>query len=145
VWIASVLLILVSLLWRPIGGELYAASGPLALALGAVQLIGLLITARGVARIDPLELAGIRPDSETPGLQVTGPYHWVRHPLYLGWLLMVFGAAHMTGDRLAFAAITTLYLVVAIPWEERSLRRSFGEDYTRYMRQVRWRMIPFIY
>ena len=58
---------------------------------------------------------------------------------------MVFAPAHMTGDRLTFAVITTLYLVVAIPWEERSLRRSFGDAYTRYMRDVKWRMIPFIY
>jgi methanethiol S-methyltransferase len=145
VWIASLLLMLVCILWRPIGRELYAAPGVLAIALTAVQLTGLWITARGVARIDPLELAGIRPAAPTQGLQVTGPYHWVRHPLYLGWLLMVFGAAHMTGDRLAFAALTTFYLVVAIPWEERSLRRSFGDDYTQYMRAVKWRMIPFIY
>jgi len=145
VWVASVLLILVCLLWRPIGGEVYAASGVAALALAAVQLAGLGITARGVARIDPLELAGIRPASQTEGLQVTGPYGWVRHPLYLGWLLMVFGAAHMTGDRLAFAATTTVYLVIAIPWEERALRRTFGDAYARYARAVRWRMIPFIY
>ena len=58
---------------------------------------------------------------------------------------MVFGAAHMTGDRLVFAAITTAYLVVAIPWEERSLRQSFGDGYDRYTRDVKWRMIPFIY
>ena len=58
---------------------------------------------------------------------------------------MVFGAPRMTGDRLAFAAITTAYLVIAIPWEERSLRRSFGEEYERYMRAVKWRMVPFIY
>ena len=45
----------------------------------------------------------------------------------------------------AFAAITTLYLVVAIPLEERSLRRAFGDDYIRYAREVRWRMLPFIY
>jgi protein-S-isoprenylcysteine O-methyltransferase Ste14 len=145
VWIASLLLMLVCILWRPIGRVLYAAPGVLAVALAAVQLTGLWVTARGVARIDPLELAGIRPAAQTQGLQVAGPYHWVRHPLYLGWLLMVFGAAHMTGDRLAFAALTTFYLVVAIPWEERSLRRSFGDDYTRYMRAVKWRMIPFIY
>ena len=44
-----------------------------------------------------------------------------------------------------FAAITTLYLVVAIPWEERSLVGSFGEEYLRYTRLVRWRIIPFIY
>jgi protein-S-isoprenylcysteine O-methyltransferase Ste14 len=145
VWIASMLLALVCVLWRPIGGELYRATGAFAIALLAVQVAGLWMTARGVARIDPLELAGIRPESESVGLQVTGPYHWVRHPLYLGWLLMVFGAAHMTGDRLAFAVMTTSYLIVAIPFEERSLRRAFGEEYARYARAVRWRMIPFIY
>jgi protein-S-isoprenylcysteine O-methyltransferase Ste14 len=145
VWIASLLLMLVSLAWRPVGGEIYTATGVLAVALAAVQLAGLVLTAQGAARIDPLELAGIRPATHTQGLQVTGPYHLVRHPLYLGWLLMVFAAPHMTGDRLAFAAATTFYLVVAIPWEERSLRRAFGEDYARYMRAVRWRMIPFIY
>jgi isoprenylcysteine carboxyl methyltransferase (ICMT) family protein YpbQ len=145
VWIASALFMLVCLAWRPVGGELYTTTGVLAIALAAVQLIGLGITARAVARIDPLELAGIRPAAQTQGLQVTGPYRWVRHPLYLGWLLMVFGAAHMTGDRLVFAVTTTAYLVVAIPWEERSLRQSFGDGYDRYMRDVKSRMIPFIY
>ena len=145
VWVASLLLILVSLWWQPIGGEIYAITGRLAMTLLAIQLAGLWITARGVVRIDPLELAGIRPARPADGLQVTGPYRWVRHPLYLGWVLMVFGTAHMTGDRLAFAAMTTCYLVIAIPLEERSLRRSFGEDYLRYMRAVTWRMIPFIY
>jgi len=145
VWIASLLLMLVSAAWQPIGGEVYSARGLLAIALIAVQIVGLSITARGVARIDPLELAGIRAEAQTQGLQVAGPYRWVRHPLYFGWALMVFGAAHMTGDRLAFATITTCYLIVAIPWEERSLQQSFGDSYRRYMGDVRWRMIPFIY
>jgi protein-S-isoprenylcysteine O-methyltransferase Ste14 len=145
VWIASALFILVCLAWRPVGGEIYAATGVLAIALGAVQIVGLLITAHGAARIDPLELAGIHPAVRTQGLQVTGPFRLVRHPLYLGWWLMVFGAAHMTGDRLVFATITTGYLIVAIPWEERSLRQSFGNAYDRYTRDVKWRMIPFIY
>lgn len=145
VWVASLLLLIVSVGWWRIGGQLYTATGALAIAGGLVQLGGLCVTARGVARIDPLELAGIRPARENEGLRVSGPYRWVRHPVYLGWVLMTFGAAHMTGDRLAFAMLTTAYLVAAIPWEERSLRRSFGEDYARYMRQVRWRMIPFIY
>jgi protein-S-isoprenylcysteine O-methyltransferase Ste14 len=145
VWIASALFMLVCLAWRPVGGELYTTTGVLAIALAAVQLIGLWITVRAVVRIDPLELAGIRPAVQTQGLQVTGPYHVVRHPLYLGWLLMVFGAAHMTGDRLVFAVTTTAYLIVAIPWEERSLRQSFGDAYDRYMRDVKSRMIPFIY
>ena len=110
-----------------------------------VQLLGVWIIAQSVRAIDALELAGIRSQSDAAGLQVAGPYRLVRHPLYLGWILVVFGAALMTGDRLAFAAITTLYLVLAIPWEERSLRAAFGSDYERYMRHVRWRMIPFIY
>ena len=58
--------------WRPVGGDLYRAPGMLALALTAIQLAGIWITARGVARIDPLELAGIRPPRESEGLQVSG-------------------------------------------------------------------------
>ena len=145
VWIASLLLFLVCAAWQRVGGEIYTATGLLAIALMAIQIVGLWITSRGVARIDPLELAGIRPATQTQGLQVNGPYQWVRHPLYLGWMLMTLGAPHMTGDRLTFAAVTTGYLMVAIPWEERSLRQSFGDRYQRYARQVRWRMIPFIY
>jgi methanethiol S-methyltransferase len=146
VWVASALLIAACAWWQPIGGVVYDdTAGWRGYGHALVQLLGLWITARGVARIDPLELAGIRPAAQSQGLQVTGPYRWVRHPLYLGWLLMVFGAARMTGDRLMFATITTLYLVVAIPWEERSLRRTFDAEYVRYMRDVKWRMIPFIY
>ena len=58
---------------------------------------------------------------------------------------MVFGAAHMTADRLAFAVLTSAYLVVAIPWEERALERAFGVQYVTYRRSVRWRVIPFVY
>ena len=146
VWMASVLLILVCAWWRPIGGELYRVTGAGAWGLAGVQLCGLWLTAAAVRGLDPLELAGIHPLSEDAGaLQVTGPYGIVRHPLYLGWVLMVFGAAHMTGDRAAFAAITTIYLAVAVPWEERSLVRTFGDAYARYRRAVRWRIVPFIY
>jgi protein-S-isoprenylcysteine O-methyltransferase Ste14 len=35
--------------------------------------------------------------------------------------------------------------VIAIPWEERSLAKTFGEAYRQYTRQVRWRVMPFIY
>jgi protein-S-isoprenylcysteine O-methyltransferase Ste14 len=69
----------------------------------------------------------------------------VRHPVYLGWLLATFGAAHMTGDRLAFAGISALYLVIAMPIEERALRRSFGETYASYEQRVRWRIVPYLY
>jgi protein-S-isoprenylcysteine O-methyltransferase Ste14 len=60
-------------------------------------------------------------------------------------MLAAFGAAHMTGDRLAFAAISSTYLVMAIPLEERSLLRAFGGAYTDYTRRVRWRVVPYLY
>lgn len=145
VWVASALLILVCLFWVPLGGDLYHATGWGALPFGAAQLAGVWLIVQAVRGIDPLELAGIRRETVRGPLQVGGAYALVRHPLYFGWVVAVFGAAHMTGDRLVFAALTTLYLVIAIPWEERSLVRSFGEDYVRYAREVRWRIIPFIY
>jgi protein-S-isoprenylcysteine O-methyltransferase Ste14 len=145
VWTASLLLIMVCALWAPVGGDLYRAIGWRAAVHAAVQVYGVWLIAQSVRGIDALELAGIRNESARGPLQVRGPYALVRHPLYFGWVLAVFGVAHMTGDRLAFAAITTLYLVIAIPLEERSLVRSFGDDYRRYTRDVRWRMIPFIY
>ena len=145
VWIASLLLILVLAIWRPVGADVYRVTGWQAVAHALLQLFGIAIIAKAVATIDPLELAGIRAQAKQEALQVTGPYRWVRHPVYLGWVLAAFGAAHMTGDRLAFAVITTIYLAVAVPWEERSLLKSFGEDYRRYQQRVRWRIIPYLY
>lgn len=144
-WTASVLLLIVLALWQRVGGDLYHVSGWRAIVHTAIQLSGIWLMAYSVAKIDPLELAGIRPSQPAPPLRTAGPYRWVRHPLYLGWMLAVCGAAQMTGDRLIFAAITTGYLVLAIPWEERSLDRAFGADYAQYKQHVRWRVVPFVY
>ena len=78
-------------------------------------------------------------------LNTGGPYRLVRHPLYLGWIVLVFGAAHMTGDRLAFALMTTIYLLAAIHWEEQSLLDAYGPEYFRYTHAVRWRLVPYVY
>jgi protein-S-isoprenylcysteine O-methyltransferase Ste14 len=145
VWIASLLLIAVVWLWQPVGGQLYRVEGPLAWILRAGQAAGVVLIAGAVRAIDGLELAGIRAPRRDGSLIATGPYGLVRHPLYLGWMLIVFGAAPMTGDRLAFAIMTTAYLLVAMPWEERSLTRIHGEAYSRYRQQVRWRVLPYVY
>jgi protein-S-isoprenylcysteine O-methyltransferase Ste14 len=78
-------------------------------------------------------------------LVADGLYGLVRHPIYFGWALMVWATPVMTGTRLAFAAISTLYLVAAIPFEERSLRALFGAGYDAYARKVRWKMLPGVY
>jgi methanethiol S-methyltransferase len=145
VWTASALLMLVCLLWQPVGGVLYEVHGTAAAVLAAVAVIGIWMIAQSVRAIDPLELAGIHPPTATDALQIRGPYGFVRHPLYLGWILAAFGHPHMTGDRAAFAAISSIYLLIAIPWEERSLTAAFGDGYRHYQRQVRWRVIPFVY
>lgn len=146
VWIASLLLIAVCIFWRPVGGLLYHTTGAIVVAHLVVQLAGLFLITWSVRAIDPLELAGIRRPSADPSELVSrGVYGLVRHPLYLGWILIVFGAAHMTGDRFTFAAISTTYLLLAIPWEERSLERTFGQSYRSYQQQVRWRVIPWIF
>jgi protein-S-isoprenylcysteine O-methyltransferase Ste14 len=145
VWIASLLLVIVCAGWLPVGGVVYQHPGWLGVPHALVQLGGIWLIARSVRTINALDLAGIRLHRGGEELQVTGPYRLVRHPLYLGWMLAVFGAALMTGDRLAFAAITTAYLVIAIPWEERLLRSAFGGEYQRYSRLVRWRIVPYVY
>jgi protein-S-isoprenylcysteine O-methyltransferase Ste14 len=145
VWAASLLWLGVVTGWQMVGGLVFETTGLGRAAHVLVQLTGFALSWRSVAAIDPLELAGIRTGNTPAGLQTSGPFRLVRHPLYLGWVLIVFGAARMTGDRLAFAVMTSAYLIVAIPWEERSLERSFGEAYRRYKAEVRWRLVPFVY
>ena len=146
VWIASLLWLGVVAAWQPVGGLVFEQTQAAARAIhAAVQIAGLLLIASSVGAIDGLELAGIRSGRRPSALQAHGPYRLVRHPLYFGWMLAVFGAATMTFDRLVFAGLTTIYLIVAIPWEERSLERTFGDEYERYKLLVRWRMIPFVY
>ncbi len=143
VWTASLLLIGACALWQPIRFDVYQTFGAQRVLHVVVQLVGLWLIGQSVRSIRALELAGIHGQHSSSELQTTGPYGVVRHPIYLGWVLAVFGAAHMTGDRLAFAIITTAYLVVAIPLEERSLVAAFGTDYEKYRRQTRWRLVPF--
>jgi methanethiol S-methyltransferase len=145
VWTASVLLVFMCWLWRPIGGQVFRITGTPTLVHTAVAVVGLLFIVLSVRAIDGLELAGIRQSHGPSNLQITGPYRLVRHPLYLGWMLIVFSPANMTGDRLFFAVISSAYLIVAVPWEERSLEGVYGEAYARYKEQVRSRVIPYVY
>lgn len=144
VWTASLFFIIALLLWRPIGHVVYQAPGWMAPAGHVLQGMGLILIAASARLIDALELAGIRPAAHTH-LVIRGPYRLVRHPLYLGWLLAVWGAPLMTGDRLLFAALSSAYLVLAMPWEEEAMGRTFGAAYAGYRSTVRWRLIPYLY
>lgn len=152
-WTASLLFLAVCGFWQPLPGTVYRLSGLWWWAGVAVQIAGVILTLCGSAAIDMLDLAGIRQvidahrgeATRTVPLETGGVYAFVRHPVYLGWTLFVFGAPHMTATRLLFAAVSIAYLVAAIPWEERSLVGAFGSDYEAYRSKVRWRMVPGIY
>ena len=88
-----------------------------------------------------------RPGPVGPALEfkAAGPYGWVRHPIYTGWFLMVFAVPLVTMTSFVFAATSSIYLLIAIPLEERSLRRSSSGACFRYMQEVRWKLVPHLF
>lgn len=75
----------------------------------------------------------------------TGPYGWVRHPIYAGLLLGFFGSAVALGEwrGLAAVALVTVAFMLKIRLEERWMIETFGDAYRRYRSEVR-ALIPFI-
>jgi methanethiol S-methyltransferase len=152
-WTASALFLIVCLAWQPVDGLLYTLHRMWRVAGYTAQVAGILLILTGSSAIDQLALAGIRQVLDAragrtpPGLSLktSGAYGLVRHPLYFGWTLLVFGAPDMTGTRAVFAIVSTLYLAIAIPFEERSLVAAFGDAYRRYQRATRWRMLPWVW
>ena len=165
VWTASLMLIAVCAWWRPIPGLAWQLRGPWAWLPIIAQLAGIALTLRSAAIIDVWDLAGVRqtstphPQLPTPKKDGTrwelgvgswefkteGPYGWVRHPIYLGWFVIVFCVGTMTMTRLLFAVTSAVYILIAIPFEERSLRRASAGAYDRYMKAVPWKLIPGVF
>ncbi len=153
VWVASLMLIAVCAAWRPVPGVLWQLESPWTWVLRVVQVAAVWITLRSAAVIDGLDLAGVRqvlkPKAHSPEpnahseFKTSGPYGWVRHPIYLGWILLVFSVGTMTGTRLVFAIVSSVYLIIAIPFEERTLLAN-APAYADYMRRVRWRLLPHV-
>lgn len=146
VWIASVLFLAVCWMWQPLPGMIWQIER-LALLLYAAQALGIGLTIAAARIVGIWELAGVKqPDLTKPiDFKAEGPFAIVRHPIYLGWVLMVFATPVMTTSRLLFAVVSSAYLIAAIPLEERSLVEAFGEKYRAYQERMRWRLIPFIW
>ena len=85
--------------------------------------------------------------AEDQRLIQSGPYARVRHPGYLGSLLLWSGAAAASGSVLATVFVVGLLLLAyrtRIAAEERMLEAEFHSQYSTY-KQRSWRLLPFIY
>jgi protein-S-isoprenylcysteine O-methyltransferase Ste14 len=75
---------------------------------------------------------------ENHALVTTGPYRWVRHPIYTGLLAAVAGSAIARAELRGVWAIAlcTIAFVIKLRIEERWMRQAFGEEYERYSAKV---------
>lgn len=141
---SSLTLILLFWKWEPMGGVIWNvqnASGRLVLnAMFAAGWVTILVA---TFLINHFDLFGLRQvwlylrgrQYKDIGFRTPGPYRYVRHPLYVGWLLTFWAAPVMTAAHLVFAIATTAYIFVAIQFEERDLVR-FHAEYAEYRRRV---------
>ncbi len=141
---SSVALLLLFWKWQPMGGVIWNVDSAYGrLALEALYACGYLTVLIATFLINHFDLFGLRQvwlhllgrDYTPLAFGTPGPYRLVRHPLYVGWLLVFWSAPVMTSAHLVFAIATTAYILVAIQFEERDLVRSHGE-YAEYRRRV---------
>ncbi len=132
------------LAWRPVSGELWHASGPAAWALSAAYVCALVGLVYASSRFDYTEFLGLRQVEDRmagrlpspPSLSVEGPYAYCRHPMYLAMLAAFWVGPVMSGGRLEFAALATIYILVGLRLEERNLRQELGPAYDEYRAHV---------
>ncbi len=143
-------------LWQPVGPEPVSIQG--AWRWGpriayVLAVAGFLWAGRALGALDPLGVQCLvnrlrgRPQGDVP-LVVRGPYRWVRHPMYLFALVLIWACPDLTPDRLLLNGLWTAWIVAATRLEERDLVSVFGESYRRYRREVpmlvprRFRPVP---
>jgi protein-S-isoprenylcysteine O-methyltransferase Ste14 len=152
VLLSSLALILLFWQWRPLGGVIWDIQALAAkVIMYAVFGAGWLLVLVSTFLINHFDLFGLRQvwrylrgRKYTPlAFRTPSLYRYVRHPLYLGWLMAFWATPTMTGAHLLFAAITTSYIFVAIQLEERDLVDAHGLDYADYRRRVPM-IFPFL-
>jgi protein-S-isoprenylcysteine O-methyltransferase Ste14 len=151
VLLASLCLILMMWKWQPIGGVVWSIENEVVKTILLVTyLLGWSIVFISTFLINHFDLFGLRQTwlyfrgkSYTPlPFRVPLFYRFVRHPLYLGFLVAFWSTPVMTAAHLLFALLTTGYILTAIKFEEKDLVMHFGEKYLNYKRWVP-RIIPF--
>jgi methanethiol S-methyltransferase len=142
---SSLALLLLFWQWQPMGGIIWVVDHPLGQVwLGALCGMGWLIVLGSTFLLNHFDLFGLRQvylywrdQAYTPiAFNTPGPYQYIRHPLYLGWLFAFWATPRMTVAHLVFAVATTVYILVAIQFEERDLVSLYGEVYQNYRTRV---------
>jgi protein-S-isoprenylcysteine O-methyltransferase Ste14 len=144
VLVSNVAMLLLFVTWQPMGGVVWDTEGAVRLAVIAVYLLGWAVLFYATCLIDHFDLFGVKQVwrhfrgavHEEPKFHTPGMYRVVRHPLYVGWLMIFWAAPTMTVAHLVFALVTTAYILMAIRWEERDLLDTFGRDYAEYRRRT---------
>ena len=142
---ASLALVLLLWQWRPMPAVVWQIDNPaIAMTVTGISLLGWLIVLTSTFLINHFELFGLHQiTNNLTGRPMPAPrfrtplfYKFVRHPIYLGFIVAFWAAATMTVGHLLFAAVTTAYIMVGILLEERDLVDIFGDDYRRYRDRV---------
>jgi protein-S-isoprenylcysteine O-methyltransferase Ste14 len=142
---ASLALLLLFWRWRPLGGVVWSVENPTGrLLLWTLFAGGWALVLVVTFLINHFDLFGLRqvwlPLAGKPYTKIAfttpGPYRFVRHPLYLGFLFAFWMTPTMTLAHLVFAVATTAYILLAIQFEERDLVTEHGATYESYRRRV---------
>lgn len=151
VLLSSLCLILIFWQWQPMGGILWSIDSEVGrMILHGISLLGFGIVLISTFLINHFDLFGLRQvwlyfmGKKYEHLPFKTPffYKYVRHPLYLGWMIAFWAAPVMTAAHFLFAALCTGYMLSAIQFEERDLINVFGDKYLRY-KQMAPMLIPF--
>ena len=139
--LASLILLLLYWQWRPMPAAVWEVENSIGrYVLWALYFAGWSIVFYSSFVIDHFELFGLRQvwmhfrglEREPAPFSERSLYRWVRHPLMLGFVVAFWSAPTMSQGRLLFAAVTTVWILIAIQIEERDLLRFLGEPYRRY-------------